>query len=230
MSDRAADPLIVAIDGPVGVGKSTVATGVSRRLGIPYLETGAMYRAVAYAALERRIDLEDRQAVSDLAAEIDLELKTDGARMAVLVDGVELGDRLRAPEVGTAASVVAAYPTVRRRMVELQRASARRSGAVLEGRDIGTKVFPDTPHKFFLTAPARVRAERRRSQLAAAGKAVGPADALERQIVERDRRDSERDDSPLVCDDSYQRIDTSGLDAEGVVAAIVAAVADRARD
>lgn len=214
---NAAAPLIVAIDGPAGGGKSTAARRLAERLGVPYLDTGAMYRAVALAVLDRGADPDDREAVLKIARTIDVSLVSqDDGSFAVELDGEAVEPRLRAPQVGAAASKVSAYPPVRERMVALQRASAQRFGGVLEGRDIGTKVFPETPHKFFVSARLEVRAERRYLQLQDAGKDVTLEQVLE-DLLARDERDRNREASPLTLDASYQEIDTSDLDAEAVV-------------
>lgn len=217
-----ARPIIVAIDGPSGVGKSTAARRLARRLELPFLETGAMYRAVGLEALERGIDPDDRTAVENLAAKIDLDLasRSDGG-VEIRLNGTSLGERARSPEVSEATSVVSTHPGVRREMVDRQRDFAARSGAVMEGRDIGTQVFPDTPHKFFLTAPLEVRVERRRQQLAASGRGEMDEDSVVREVEERDRRDSSRETSPLTLDDSYVVLDTGELDADQVVEEMV---------
>ncbi|RMH16440.1 MAG: (d)CMP kinase [Acidobacteria bacterium] len=209
--------MVVAIDGPSGSGKSTVARLLAARLGLPVLDTGAMYRALALAVLEAGVDPDDRGAVAALAerARIDVERRPDGS-LEVRLDGRPVGGRIRTPRVSDATSRISVYPEVRRRMVALQRRVAARAGAVVEGRDIGTVVFPHTPHKFFLRAHPRVRAARRHRQLAAAGEAVDPQ-LLEDEIARRDRRDATRAASPLTCDDSYLVIDTSDLPPESVV-------------
>ncbi len=204
-------PVIVAIDGPSGVGKSTVAKQLAKRLRLPMLNTGAMYRAVALQALEDGSDPGDRRAMRRLVREIDLELRTDGdGGVEVWLRGEPVGQRIRTPEVSRAASLVSAHPSVRRRMVELQRVFARRGGAVLEGRDIGTVVFPDTPFKFFLDARVEVRAERRHRELVAAGRG-STLEEVTKDLEERDRRDAGREDSPLVRDESHFEIDASDL-------------------
>ena len=217
-------PLIVAIDGPSGVGKSTAARRLARRLGVPYLDTGAMYRAVALAVLARGVDPEDEAAVLAVAARADvgLESQADGS-FAVLLDGEPVAARVRAPRVGEVASKVSRYPEVRERMVALQRACAARLGAVLEGRDIGTRVFPDTPHKFFVTARPEVRHRRRHEQLRELGKEV-PLDDVAREMSERDRRDATREASPLTDDGTYRVVDTSDLDVDEVVVRMEEAV------
>lgn len=217
-------PLVVAIDGPSGVGKSTVARMVARALGVPMLDTGAMYRAVALDVLEAGVDLDDRDAVLAVAANAEVHLRPDGAGgLDVLLDGTPVGDRIRTPEVSDATSRVAVHPEVRARMVAAQRAGAAMTGAVVEGRDIGTVVFPDTPHKFFLDARPEVRAARRGDQLRAAGRQVDTR-VLASEIARRDQRDSSRAVSPLVCDERYQRIDTSAHTPEQVVAQILASI------
>lgn len=219
-------PPVVAIDGPAGTGKSTVARALAARLGVPYLDTGAMYRALGLAALERGVDPDERAAVAALlpALAIELRLAPDG-RAEVLLDGAPVEPRIRAPEVAAATSRLAVHPEVRERMVALQRALARAHGGVLEGRDIGTRVVPETPHKFFLTAGARVRAARRLGDLAAHGQGEVALDAVERDLAERDARDAGRPLAPLVPAPDARRIDTSELSVEEVVERIWRAVA-----
>ncbi len=224
VGDSPVAPLIVAIDGPSGAGKSTIARRLASRLGVPYLDTGAMYRALALAALERGLDPEDRVKVEALAAAADIRLEAAGdGSYQVLLDGVPVEGRIRTPEVGRASSAVSAHPGVRSGMVALQRATAERLGGVLEGRDIGTRVFPDAPYKFFLDADSGVRAERRQAQLAESGREVQRAE-VEADLAERDRRDRDRADSPLTCDDSYIRIDATGLGIDQVLALMVSAL------
>jgi cytidylate kinase len=214
----ASGPLVVAIDGPSGVGKSTAARSLARRLGVPYLDTGAMYRAVALAVLERGLHPDDEEAVVALAKEIDLRLEHDaesgGAR--VVLGGESVAETLRTTRVGEASSRISTYPEVRHRLVELQREYAVDHGAVLEGRDIGTRVFPDAPHKFFLDARQDVRYRRRYEQLVDAGVDVTYSEVAV-EIDRRDQRDAHRAESPLTYDDSYALIDTSDLTPEEVV-------------
>ncbi|MEE8523917.1 MAG: (d)CMP kinase [Thermoanaerobaculia bacterium] len=209
--------MIVAIDGPSGSGKSTAARRLAERLGLPVLDTGAMYRAAALKVLEAGVDPADRQAVVEVLESTDIDLRPapEGA-LEVMLDGRPVGERIRIPEVTAATSRISAYPEVRRRQVALQRRVAARQGAVVEGRDIGTVVFTDTPHKFFLHAKPEVRADRRYRELRTAGVGVARDRVLE-EILERDRRDSGRQDSPLICDDSYSVIDTSELSPDEIV-------------
>jgi CMP/dCMP kinase len=223
-----AAPIVVAIDGPSGVGKSTAARRLAQRLGVPFLDTGAMYRAIALRVLTSGVDPADREAVEALAARTDVALRAraDGS-FEVLLDGSPVEPLIRTQEVGEATSTIAAHPEVRRRLVELQRDTARRHGGVLEGRDIGSRVVPETPHKFFLDARAEVRFRRRHDELAAAGREVSMEQVRE-EITRRDRRDSTRADSPLTRDPSYTYVDASDLSIDEVVDLMARAIRARA--
>ncbi len=211
-------PLVVAIDGPSGVGKSTAARGLARRLALPYLNTGAMYRAMALRALQAGVLPDDEEAVVALVGSADLGLDLDpedgGAR--VLLEGEPVGERIRSPEVGEVSSRISTYPEVRRRLVSLQQDFARRHGGVLEGRDIGTRVFPETPHKFFLDARQDVRYRRRHDELVAGGSDITYGEVMV-EIDRRDQRDAHREESPLTYDETYTLIDTSDLTPDEVV-------------
>ena len=202
---------IVAIDGPSGAGKSTVAKALAARLHVPYIDTGAMYRAIGLAARERGITLPlaeaDAERVAVLAESLSLDLDVTGAETHVRLNGRDVTDAIRLPEISLYASAVSAIPAVRRRLVAEQRRLAGRAGGVLEGRDIGTRVFPETPHKFFLTAPLDVRAERRAQELARRG-TPQPIEVVRAEIERRDRADSTRADSPLTFDETYTLVDT----------------------
>ncbi len=213
---------IVAIDGPAGVGKSTVARRVAAELGVPYLDTGAMYRAVAWKALEDGLDPAEESAMEELIGRIGFELRIRAAEAAVVIDGFAPGPRLRTPRVDAATSRVAVHSQVRSWLVAKQREFAAREGAVVEGRDIGTVVFPQTRHKFFLDAPLEVRTERRLRQLG--GQDAGDRERLRREIEARDERDSRRSASPLRRDASYEMIDTSTGEADRIVARILRSV------
>ncbi len=202
---------VIAIDGPAGAGKSTVARALAARLGLEYLDTGAMYRAVTLAAMRRGIDTTDLERVAQLAEDVSLEVGEHG----VFVDGFDATTEIRSREVTTAVSAVAANSGVRAELVRRQRRWAdERGGGVLEGRDIGSVVFPDAELKLYLTASPRVRAERR---VAEAG---GDVDEIEAAIERRDRHDSSRSDSPLVEADGSIVVDTTGRSIDEVLARI----------
>jgi cytidylate kinase len=211
--------LIVAIDGPSGVGKTTTSKLVAQALNLPHIDTGAMYRAIGLAAVRSGIGVKDAAALERLTAAVSIEF-VPGDPPQVILDGTDVTHLLRTPEISMAASHVSAIPAVRRRLVSLQQELGRRSGGVLEGRDIGTKVFPETPHKFFLTARPEVRAQRRHAELLAKGEAV-PFETVMAESLRRDEQDSTRADSPLSHDDSYHLIDTSDMNIDEVVARIV---------
>ncbi|MEO8216016.1 MAG: (d)CMP kinase [Acidobacteriota bacterium] len=216
--------IIVAIDGPSGVGKSSTSKAVARALHIPHIDTGAMYRAIAVKAMRSGVDVSDEAGLAGLAAQahIDFDPSRDPAR--VLLDGSDVSAEIRQPDVSLAASAVSAVPAVRRVLVRLQQELGLRSGGVLEGRDIGTKVFPDTPFKFFLTASPAVRAERRFLELEARGMPQDRASVLA-EMEQRDSQDSSRADSPLTFDDSYVLIDTS----ERTIAEVTEVIVERVR-
>ena len=213
------NPLIVAIDGPSGAGKSTVARALARRLGVPYIDTGAMYRAVGLAAKEAGVALpiSDSGRVVDLVGKLTLDLVPTPEGVRVFANGRDVSEEIRQPEISRYASAVSAIPAVRRRMVAEQRRLARLAGGVMEGRDIGTKVFPDAPLKFFLTASPEVRARRRCQELEQRGKPQ-PYAAVLAEMNERDLADRTRADSPLTFDDRYTVVDTTNKGVEEVVA------------
>ncbi len=209
--------LIVAIDGPSGVGKSTVARQLAERLGVPYLDTGAMYRAIGLKALMEGVDPAARENMARLVSQTDLRLEQgpDGT-FQVFLDGENVEERIRSEEVAAAASAVATHPEVRSRLVALQQSCAAEVGGVLEGRDIGTKVFPEAPFKFFLDALPEVRFQRRFLQLKEKGSPLSFEQVVE-EVEERDFRDRTRQDSPLTCDSSYFSVDASERSAEEIV-------------
>lgn len=213
-------PAIVAIDGPSGAGKSTVARMLAARLRVPYIDTGAMYRAVGLAAREAgiRLPIEDPEAVARLAGGLSIRLPS-GPEPGVLLNGRDVTALIREPEISLYASAVSAIPAIRRQMVAEQRLLAAENGGVMEGRDIGTKVFPDTPHKFFLTASPEVRARRREAELAERGTPQPYTEVLA-EMEKRDRADRTRSDSPLRHDETYVIVDSSDRNPEDVVAEI----------
>lgn len=213
--------LRVAIDGPAGAGKSTVARRVADALGLLYVDSGAMYRAVTWWVLERGIDPDDEVALSKLADEIRLELRRDGLSVRVWVNGRDVTPMLRSPQVNRAVSAVAKVPAVRRRMTELQKEWAARGGVVMDGRDIGTAVMPDAEVKVYLTASLAERTRRRMEDLQQRGHCVS-AEEVRTELAERDLADAHRAVSPLVRAPDAHLIDTTGRDVESVVAEILA--------
>ncbi len=215
-SSKSAQPPIVAMDGPSGVGKSTAARDLAQRLGVPYVDTGAMYRAIALSCLRAEVDLDDGSEVSAVLKRSEVAVDCVGGNFRVYLEGEVLGDEIRSADVSLATSRISVHGPVRERLVELQRDFGRRFGGVFEGRDIGSVVFPRARHKFFMEASASVRARRRFDELAARGDVVELGE-LEEQMRERDVRDQSRALSPLKVDDSYQRIDTGELSRDQVV-------------
>lgn len=207
-----ARPIIVAIDGPAGAGKSTVGRAVAERLGLEYLDTGAMYRAVTFAALRRGLDPADEDEIAELSVSIAMSVDATPSGTTVVVDGVDATIEIRGREVTSAVSAVAANSRVRSELVRRQRRwVADRDGGVIEGRDIGSVVFPDATLKLFITASPRVRAQRRVAEIG------GDVADVEASIIERDRKDSTRADSPLAEASDAVLVDTSGLSIDEVV-------------
>jgi len=219
---------VVAIDGPAGAGKSTVTRKVAERLGYVIVDTGALYRVVALAAERAAVSFDDAERASALAealvAEDAVQLRraADGTQH-VLLRGQDVSLAIRAQNIGQGASKVSAHPGVRQALLELQRSQGKGGGVVLEGRDIGTVVFPDAEAKFYLTASLEVRAQRRRDELAARGTPPSLVDVLS-EVSERDRRDSTRPIAPLRQARDAELVDSSALGVEQVVELIVAAV------
>jgi cytidylate kinase len=206
--------MIIAIDGPSGSGKSTLGRMLARELNLLYIDTGSMYRAVALATIEAGIDPNDTEAVTTLASSADIDLEGDPDSLKVLLNGREVTEEIRSESVTAMSSVVSTIPGVRRAMVARQRALGRR-GAVLNGRDIGTVVFPDADIKFFLDAAPKERAERRFKEDRLTHSDVSFEQTLA-EMVERDRRDSTRADSPLKVADDAIVVDSSGLSIQQV--------------
>jgi len=212
--------MIVAIDGPAGSGKSAVGRRVAQELGLPFVDSGLMYRAIACVARERCMSIEDGAALTRLAH--SLQLSIDGPR--VEVDGVDYTGRVYAPELSEGASRVGKIAGVRLALVAQQRAMGR-FGVVMAGRDIGTVVFPDTPHKFYLTATVEERARRRAAQITARGEQADPEE-LRREVEDRDRRDSQRSVAPMRPAEDAILIATDHLDLDGVVQEVLRRIRD----
>jgi cytidylate kinase len=217
-----AKTLRVAIDGPAGAGKSTVARRVADALGYAYVDTGAMYRALAWAVLDAGIEADEGEAVCALAERLDVRLEAGGR---VLVDGRDVSGEIRTPQISSLTSPLSALPCVRTRMVALQQAMARRDGVVMEGRDIGTVVLPDAEVKVFLVASLGERVRRRREELTAAGYAPS-AETLTRDMADRDARDAARDVAPMRAAPDAVTLDSDSLTVEAVVTRILALCAD----
>ncbi|MHB8124174.1 MAG: (d)CMP kinase [Desulfitobacteriaceae bacterium] len=211
--------LQIAIDGPAGAGKSTVAKAVAQKLGIFYLDTGAMYRAIALKAMENEISINDEEEVSRLAERTELNLEhTEEKR--IWCDGLDYTDKIRSPEVSRVVSIIAAYPRVRKRLVFLQRREAELGGVVMDGRDIGSHVLPQADLKIFLTALPKERARRRWLELQAHGQNL-TLEEVSFDMEKRDLRDTERAESPLEPGDDALILDTTGLNINEIVAKIV---------
>lgn len=221
--------MIVAIDGPSGSGKSSVTREIARRCGLTYLDTGAMYRSVAYVCLERGVDPDDGDAVAEIARQIAIDFVADGEGQRVIANGEDVTAQIRTPEVERAVSPVSANPRVREVMVALQRSAGERGDVIAEGRDIGTVVFPRAELKVFLSASPEARARRRAVQRGGGNLATGQSvavDAADEQrilddLVRRDEYDSSRETSPLRPAEDAHLIDSSSLGFEEVVTNIL---------
>ena len=212
--------LIIAIDGPVGSGKSTVARRVAEMLGYTHLDSGAMYRAVAWKALCEHIPLDSPEQLAALASRVRIDLVSRDGKQHVILDGEDITDLIRTTEVAHAASVVAVIPGVRHPLVSEQRRAGERGGVVMEGRDIGSVVFPHADLKIYLDASPEVRAERRWQELREKDEASDPLIVLA-DVRARDRRDREREMSPLVRAADAVTVDNTAMDAEETARVIV---------
>ena len=211
--------LVVAIDGPAGAGKSTVAKLVAQELHLVYIDTGAMYRAVAWKVLHQKKGV-TTAAIEEVAKDIDVRLYYKGGRTRVFVDGKEVTDEIRTPEISHIVSKVASLALVREKMVELQRKMAESGSVLMDGRDIGTNVLPNASVKIYLTASIEERAKRRAKELLEKGHAVSEA-VVEKEIAARDKADMEREISPLRQADDAVLLDTTGLSIKEVVSRIL---------
>jgi cytidylate kinase len=219
--------LVIAIDGPAGAGKSTIAARLAQKLGYLNIETGAMYRALALKALQQSLALDNALALAELAKRSRIELVPTAEGNRVLLDGADISARIRQPDVTSAASRVSVHPAVREWMVARQRELGEAGGVIMEGRDIGTVVFPDAEVKVFLDASPRVRTERRVAQHQQKTGLAAAREAIAAEMRERDRRDATRTNSPLIAASDASVIDSSQLTIDEVIAQIEELVARR---
>jgi cytidylate kinase len=217
--------LLITIDGPAGAGKTTVSRRLAEALGYAYVDTGALYRGVAYAARQQGIGPEDDKALAHLCAALRLEVHPTTAGSRLYADGVDISDSIRSPEMSMMASAVSARPVVREALLSIQRRLGAKKNAVFEGRDMGTVVFPEADIKFFLTAEIAVRARRRYRELA--GAADQDLEAVTADMARRDENDAARDVAPLKPAADALIIDSGDLSVEGVVEEMIKVVAAR---
>lgn len=215
------DHFVIAIDGPGGAGKSTVAKAVARRLNILYLDTGAMYRACGLKASRLGLSAADTGAIEAMLRETDIDVRFVDGDQHVFLDDEDVSARIRTPEISVWASDISAIPACRLKLVELQRAIAAVRSVVMDGRDIGSYVLPDADVKIFLTASAEIRARRRFEELRARGDETADYADVLRDLQYRDHQDANRAFAPLVCAPDAHAIDTSGMDIEAVVQAVL---------
>jgi cytidylate kinase len=213
-------PLVIAIDGPAGAGKSTVAQKVAARLGLTYVDSGATYRAAAWKVLQSAIAPDDERGVAELIAQTDIRITMDDLQSRVLVDGQDVTEKIRTPEVTLAAAQVSRLPEVRAKLIAVQRGFATGRGVVMEGRDIGTVVFPNAALKVFLKADPEERARRRLKQDRKEGRSA-TLEQTASEIARRDQLDAERKISPLVAAADAYQIDSTDLLADQVVEQIL---------
>jgi cytidylate kinase len=226
---RAPRPIVVTIDGPAGAGKSTVAKQLTAALGYRLLDTGALYRSIALLAHRGGTPWSDEAALAAIAAGLDVEFQLEGMTNRVLIAGEDVSAAIRTPESSEGSSIVSALPAVRAALLDLQRRLGGEGGVVVEGRDVGTVVFPRARAKFFLTASDEVRARRRQDELSAAGVAAALATTQE-EMRKRDQRDQTRAVSPLVCAPDAVVVDSSALTLEEVVNRMIEVVRQRELD
>lgn len=212
--------LIVTIDGPAGAGKTSVSKMVAKQLGYRYLDTGALYRAVAVAAVDAGVAADDDAGLARLCETIAIDLEADESGLKVMLNGTDITERIRLPQISMMASAVSARPVVRAFLLSTQRELGGRKGVVAEGRDMGTVVFPEAEAKFFLDADTRIRAKRRYDELNIAAGAPSLSD-VEKDMMQRDKNDSTRSVAPLKPAPDAVRIDSTDLSLEQVVAAIM---------
>lgn len=218
----------VAVDGPAGSGKSTVAKEIAKALGILYIDTGAMYRTVGMACLKKGIDPTDESAVVASLDDLDMKIFPEAGGQRILLDGEDITSRIRTEEIGKAASSVAAYQKVREKLVEIQQGLAKEQSVIMDGRDIGTKVLPDAEVKIYLDASVEERAKRRVGELEAQGK-TADLETIREEIAQRDYQDMHRENSPLCRAEDAVNVDTTGLDIPAVTAKLLALIAEKTK-
>ena len=206
----------IAIDGPAGAGESTIANRLAKGLGYIYVDTGAMYRAMAYYFLKNQISAEDENRIAAACEHVDITIRYQDGEQQVILNGENVNGVIRNEEVGNMASSTSVYPVVRKKLVELQQQLAVKENVIMDGRDIGTVVLPNADVKIYLTASSKVRAKRRYEELTAKGEACD-LDQIEQDIIDRDYRDMNRETSPLKQADDAVLLDSSDLDIDGVV-------------
>ena len=206
----------IAIDGPAGAGKSTIAKRLAKELGYIYVDTGAMYRAMAYYFLKNHISAEDENRIAAACEHVDITIRYQDGEQQVILNGENVNGVIRNEEVGNMASSTSVYPVVRRKLVELQQQLAVKENVIMDGRDIGTVVLPNADVKIYLTASSKVRAKRRYEELTSKGE-VCDLEQIEQDIIDRDYRDMNRETSPLKQADDAVLLDSSDLDIDGVV-------------
>lgn len=209
----------IAIDGPAGAGKSTIAKQLAKELGFVYVDTGAMYRALGYYFLTNNISADDEAAISEACKDVDVTISYEDGVQNVWLNGENVSGVIRNEEVGKMASATSVYPVVRTKLVELQQQLAKTTDVIMDGRDIGTVVLPNADVKIYMTASSAIRAKRRYDELTAKGVECD-LDEIEKDIIERDYRDMNRETSPLKKADDAVELDTSDLDINGVVNAM----------
>ena len=218
----------VAVDGPAGSGKSTVAKEIAKALGILYIDTGAMYRTVGMACLKKGIDPTDEEAVVASLDSLDMKIFLEAGGQRILLDGEDITSRIRTEEIGKAASSVAAYQKVREKLVEIQQGLAKEQSVIMDGRDIGTKVLPDAEVKIYLDASVEERAKRRVGELEAQGK-TADLETIREEIAQRDYQDMHRENSPLCRAEDAVNVDTTGLDIPAVTAKLLALITEKTK-
>lgn len=209
----------IAIDGPAGAGKSTIAKRLAKKLGFIYVDTGAMYRAMAYYFLQHNIDAKDENAIAAACPDVDVTITYENGEQQVLLNGENVNGVIRNEEVGNMASSTSVYPVVRKKLVELQRQLAKSADVIMDGRDIGTCVLPDAQVKIYLTASSATRAKRRYDELTEKGVSCDLAE-IEKDIIDRDYRDMHRETSPLRQAEDAVLVDSSETNIDEVVDAI----------